>query len=212
MGFSQNFKNRYPEFLGIKVTVHSGKIWSEDMGLRSSGAALIFFFVGMHSGVDGNHAILSAKHGSGPGDFWPTPQYCSTCTGYVPSVQLIDPLALIISSAVQNRKECHNDVVHMWQLRGCPKLWPILWCWIGGEGSCFCHHVMQWIGCCYPAHPARDRNLHMETGAFMARALTQPSWASWRAEGFQCSKKGSKVKPRRIRKGSPQDKEWVTTG
>ena len=33
---------------------------------------------------------------------------------------------------------------------------PTLWCWICGEGSCFCHHMMQWIGCCYPAHPAGD--------------------------------------------------------
>ena len=37
-----------------------------------------------------------------------------------------------------------------------------------GEGSCFCHHKMQWIGSCYPAHHAGDES---EPRAFMARAL-----------------------------------------
>ena len=44
----------------------------------------------------------------------------------------------------------------MWSTCGSSASKPTLWCLICGEGSCFYHHMMQWIRCCYPAHPAGD--------------------------------------------------------
>ena len=72
--------------------------------------------------MDGNHAVLSANNGSGPGDAYHRHNIVPQAMFQVIKelyIQVTDPPALILSSAVQNQNEYYKDLVYMWQL--CPQ-------------------------------------------------------------------------------------------
>ena len=147
----------------------------------------------LYAFVDGNDAVLGANNGSGPGDAYqhhnivPQAMFQMIKELYI---QVTDPSVLIISSAVQNKNECYNDVANMWQL--CPQIHSVVlnlwrvntaafstkWC---NELAVTIQHILQdWdeLGnwCLYGQGP------------------DQPPCTSRWAEGSQCSEKGSEVK------------------
>ena len=203
-------------FLWIKV--HSVKIWSdycqniEDIGLWSSpnrephrSSSLMVCIRGWQP--------CSSQHQQWKWPSWglSTPPCCST--DHVSSdqeiyIQVTNPSALIISSAVQNQSECYNDcdMVCMWQL--CPKTHSVVLNLWRRQLLLPPHDAMNW--------------LLLSRSSTSWRRLTWklvPSWPGswsavvhirWWAKGLQCSEKWSKVKEE-DKKGS-QDKELAAEG
>ena len=85
----------------------------------------------------------------------PTPPYCST--DHVPSDQAtLHSSGWPFGADYKQRSSEPKWMLHrpgdMWQL--CPQTHSVvlnLW-----RRSCFCHHMMKCIGCCYLGHPAGD--------------------------------------------------------
>ena len=114
--FSEDLKWLLPKAL---------KIWGFEVHRTLSRIDLLFWSWWC-AVVDGNHAVLSAKNGSGPCDAY---QYHNNVPQTMFQVikelyiQVTNPSALIISRAGQNQSEC-DDVVYMWQL--CPQTHSVL--------------------------------------------------------------------------------------
>ena len=163
--------------------------------------------------VDGNHAVSQHQQWKWPSWGLSTPPCCST--DHVSSdqeiyIQVTNPSALIISSAVQNQSECYNDcdMVCMWQL--CPKTHSVVLNLWRRQLLLPPHDAMNWLLLSTVQHILEEINL--ETGAFMARILISRRAHPMVSKRPSVQRKMVKSQFKEEDKKGSQDKELAAEG